>query len=642
MANITSLINQLNKEAPPLTLGDMISKPFNSLVYATCDGLPIRDVDKFKNQTLKDTVIQYQAWHYAKQYGLNLLDFPSATALITHCENNHGLDWKPFPFPTIKEETAKGTWFDFSPKQLEVITSKPERNDLYMLEGAIRSSKSVALKAFFCSQLMSGTHGKQALVSAFSYTTAKQICFAKNTDGINAFIPWGNEVSSGGETTKFVFKGLIPENGSYHDVNILIAGASNRKSSSRILGVSLDCAYLEEIDKLDHEFIETVLGRSIASPNRLNLFACNPLSPSSRILPILKRFSKNEDTEHSNDSFKYWKFQLEDNPIMDKNQIEAIKEEYASDKYKYDREIRGLRMAPVGVVLHQFDHRHIINLDMMPKQPNNIRLLHTVDIGGNDASVLLSGMCYFNSDTKRMEMIVISSFYHKSEKASNVSTVDSSPKSNQDYANLMLDAVVFAEQFVKEHYPKRFFYRIEDDYILIDPANKLFRTDMEQVAKARGMNHLTIAKADNNSTDARKANHLGGQANIGVSGAGAGVEAGFSFANTCLSKDRVAVLMDSHTVSQYPAYDYDNQHLIDEIREYRRKPNGDIVLKDENGLFHGDSVQCFRYLNNAFYKNYSLEDVFQKELVERYAQITVKNDIEQGSNKANETPVTTK
>jgi PBSX family phage terminase large subunit len=275
-----------------------------------------------------------------------------------------------------------------SPKQIRAIARATARVNIY--EGAIRSGKTFSsILAWLAFIAQAPDNGELVMVG-------------KNKDSIyrNVFAPIENEPALA----------MVADHVHYRQGSnvarilgrkVHIIGANDGRAESRIRGMTVAGAYIDELTVLPADFFKQMLGRMSVTGARL-FATTNPDSPSHWLkkdyLDKLERF--NEDGTALLPGWRRFHFVIDDNPHLDAEYKDQIKREYTGLWYR--RFIEGLWVSAEGAIYDMWDETpfrpeapaaggHVIKWSKLPKMQELICV--GLDYGTtNPTSAILLGL----------------------------------------------------------------------------------------------------------------------------------------------------------------------------------------------------------------------------------------------------------
>ena len=148
-------------------------------------------------------------------------------------------------------------------------------------------------------------------------------------------------------------------------------GANDAGSESRIRGMTLALAFVDELTVVHVSFFKQLLARlSVAGAQ---LFATtNPDTPGHWLMkdylakiPGTRHFNGKTPEGDRLPSWAYWHFTMEDNPSLDEDYKASLRREYTGVWFR--RFILGEWVAADGAIYDFFDtHTHVVDADLIP------------------------------------------------------------------------------------------------------------------------------------------------------------------------------------------------------------------------------------------------------------------------------------
>jgi PBSX family phage terminase large subunit len=212
-----------------------------------------------------------------------------------------------------------------------------------------------------------------------------------------------------------------------------VVGANDERAVTKIQGIGLVYAYGDEVTTWPESFFEMLKSR-LDKPGAKFDGTCNPGSPHH----WLKQFIDTTDGRW----LKHFHFQLDDNPFLDQDFVEALKTEYTG--VWYQRYVLGQWVIAEGVVYDMFDATRHVTADI----PNIKKYWVGVDYGTSNATAFV--LLGIGSDNR---LYALREYRHEA---------------GSDLARSKTDAQ-YAEDFVN------WLGDIKPEWIFIDPSAKSFR-----------------------------------------------------------------------------------------------------------------------------------------------------------------------
>lgn len=154
---------------------------------------------------------------------------------------------------------------------------------------------------------------------------------------------------------------------------IYICGFDNKKRWQKVLGSQMGCAYIDEVNIADMEFLREITHRC-----KYMMTTSNPDAPDKEVYKEfinrsrpLKRYVKDypqelleELKEEPVEGYIHWYFTFNDNAALTKEEIQEKIDAVPKGTKMYKNKIQGLRGKATGLVFCNFSHkRHLISRD---------------------------------------------------------------------------------------------------------------------------------------------------------------------------------------------------------------------------------------------------------------------------------------
>lgn len=274
----------------------------------------------------------------------------------------------------------------YTSKQRELM-GKWQRGELRrinLLEGSVSSGKtwiSLVLWAFWVAEM---PIDKLYLMCAKSLTTLKRNCL----------IPLEELVGS----SNFTFS-IAAKEGYLFGRRVLLEGANDVRSESKIRGLTLQGAYCDELTQFPEDFFAMLLSR-LRVPAAKLIATTNPDNPN--------HWLKANYIDRADElDFLDEKFLITDNTTLDAEYVENVKKEYTG--VFYDRFILGLWKTAEGAIYREFaDNTEKYLLDSPPDDLVFATL--GIDFGGNGSAhaIICTG---FSRGLRRI--VILDEYYRK-------------------------------------------------------------------------------------------------------------------------------------------------------------------------------------------------------------------------------------
>lgn len=272
-------------------------------------------------------------------------------------------------------------------KHLDILSLALRKNtELLVLEGTIRSSKTViAIQAFYLAVKCSTEH--LHCICAKDYDAIRDNILDCNNLGLLHLF---NDVRLVKEKIGSYYLTLKGEDGK--DKKILLAGYSNVNQWKKILGKTIGCFFIDEVNIADKQFIDETFSRQASVDGPLQIWTLNGDDPKhfiyqeyiNRCKPLWKvpaSILHDMMPIENNTGWYYTHWTMEDNPVMTTEKIERSKKIYPINSFYYKIKILGERGIAEGLVYEIFAsnmQRFIINTP-----PKMTSIILGVDFGGN-------------------------------------------------------------------------------------------------------------------------------------------------------------------------------------------------------------------------------------------------------------------
>lgn len=161
---------------------------------------------------------------------------------------------------------------------------------------------------------------------------------------------------------------------------VWLEGANDERSESKIRGMTLQGAYIDELTQIPETFYLMVLSR-LSERGATLIATTNPDAPN--------HYVKTEIIDNSVIDKQVVKFMLDDNDFLDEDYKNNLKKEYTG--VFYDRFILGEFVRAEGIIFPEFASNPkswIISADCLPKQFKYCEV--GFDIGGNGSAYALT------------------------------------------------------------------------------------------------------------------------------------------------------------------------------------------------------------------------------------------------------------
>lgn len=241
-----------------------------------------------------------------------------------------------------------------NPKQNDFLTDVIDENlaRINILEGSVRSGKTYVSLIAWVLLVVQYPKNSNFLMVGKTITSLKRNCLVllESLCMKGAF----TFSTSRKEATLFGRK-------------IYLEGVNDSRSEQKIRGMTLQCAYCDELTLFTEDFFSMLLSR-LSMPNAMLLGTTNPDSPAHW---LMKKYISRKDELN----LKVWNFLLDDNDTIPKETIADMKREYTG--VFYDRFILGKWVQAEGLIYSKFaNNKQNYVIDHFP-----INKLESVHIG---------------------------------------------------------------------------------------------------------------------------------------------------------------------------------------------------------------------------------------------------------------------
>lgn len=219
-----------------------------------------------------------------------------------------------------------------NPKQLDFITAKDKRVNL--LTGSVRSGKTYISLLKWAIFVGTMPENAEFLMTGKTLTSLKRNCLGLLQDLV------------GNDNFKF---SISQKSAKLFGRTIWLEGANDDRAESKIRGMTLAGAYIDELTQIPEDFYRMLLSR--LSVKNAKLYATtNPDTPTHWV--------KVDIIDNDNIEKAIWHFTFDDNEILKRENaeyFENLKKEYKSmGEVFYQRFILGLWVLAEGLIYKQF------------------------------------------------------------------------------------------------------------------------------------------------------------------------------------------------------------------------------------------------------------------------------------------------
>lgn len=232
---------------------------------------------------------------------------------------------------------------ELSPRQIESWAASTNRDNFTLWDGAIRSGKTIISLIAFIHWLSNAPRGPVAILGKTRTTIIRNVL-----DVIAMIAP----KAIGGY-------GMASERVKIMGRWVWIVGANDAQAESKIRGLTLAGAYVDEATLLPEAMFVQLLGRLSVTGARL-FATTNPDSPSHWLK------TNYIDRINELDGWGFWHFTMDDNPGLTPEYIAAKKREFTGLWYR--RFIQGEWVSAEGAVYDMWDPTtHVVPWDSLPR-----------------------------------------------------------------------------------------------------------------------------------------------------------------------------------------------------------------------------------------------------------------------------------
>lgn len=226
-----------------------------------------------------------------------------------------------------------------------------------LLYGSVRSGKTWISLLKWAIWIGQQPKGKEFLMVGKTITTLKRNCLGLLSDLI-------------GDNFKCT---LSTKKASIFGRTVWLEGANDERSESKIRGMTLQGAYIDELTQIPESFYLMVLSR-LSETGAALIATTNPDAPN--------HYVKTEIIDNDIINKQVIKFMLDDNDFLDEDYKNNLKKEYTG--VFYDRFILGEFVRAEGIIFPEFANNPkpwIISAEEAPKEFR--RVISGLDVGGN-------------------------------------------------------------------------------------------------------------------------------------------------------------------------------------------------------------------------------------------------------------------
>lgn len=257
---------------------------------------------------------------------------------------------------------------EFTEKQKQLVRKlkNNELKRLNILEGSVRSGKTWISLIIWAAWVASRPKDYLYMMCAKSLQTLKRNCLFPLQELV-------------GENN-FTFS-LSKKEGVLFGRKIMLEGANDKSSETKIRGITLGGAYCDELTLFPKDFFVMLLSR-LSTPGAKLIATTNPDVPTHWLLTDYLN-----KAELADDIFRMF-FHIDDNTTLDAEYVAALKKEYTG--VYYDRFILGLWVVAAGAIYKIFSDMPASYAAQADKLPHFDYINIGLDFGGNLSSHALS------------------------------------------------------------------------------------------------------------------------------------------------------------------------------------------------------------------------------------------------------------
>ena len=259
---------------------------------------------------------------------------------------------------------------------------------LFVFEGTIRSSKTItAIEVFI--QRVNKSYERNHLIACKDYDAINRNILDSNGLGLLKRYPNLCHLQKdkiGGYYVAF-------RDTKNRKKKILLAGYEKENTWKKVLGGTLGCVLVDEVNIASKMFIDECFSRQVSATNPFTIWTLNGDDPSHYIYQEYINYCKclgnippsiraDMEAVENKKGYYYIHWTMEDNPIMTEAKIQDAKSIYDPSSFWYAIKIEGIRARAEGVIFASY-----IKDDEMYKDCDKQRIICYdigLDIGNND------------------------------------------------------------------------------------------------------------------------------------------------------------------------------------------------------------------------------------------------------------------
>lgn len=253
---------------------------------------------------------------------------------------------------------------DFDKKQAAFLLAPLKRQNL--LFGAVRSGKTYISLIKWALWIMRQDESEQFLMVGKTITSLHRNCLTVLENILGSTFSYS----------------LTAKKADIFGHTVWLEGANDERSESKIRGMTLKGAYIDELTQIPRGFYLMVLSR-LSERGAALIATTNPDSPNHYVKTDII------DNAAIERSTNIWQFTFDDNTHLDEAYKESLKREYTGVYYR--RFILGEFVRAEGVIFPDFADNptpYIISAELLPSRFQNVEV--GFDIGGNGSAYALT------------------------------------------------------------------------------------------------------------------------------------------------------------------------------------------------------------------------------------------------------------
>lgn len=252
----------------------------------------------------------------------------------------------------------------FTEKHLDLLALS-SRHRLLVLEGTVRSSKTViAIQAFF--YRVYNSKNLLHMIAGRDFDTINDNILESNGMGLLVLFPEYCSLARD-KIGGYYVKMETPKG----DKKILLVGYDNKSKWKKILGSSIECIFVDEVNIADPQFIRECFARQTSFDSPFTIWTLNGDIPTHYIYQeyinhckIIGKAPASTVAEMNKFEKKpgwyYMHFTMKDNPIMTPKKIEDAQSIYPVGSYYYKIKILGERGVPGVLIYNDYMNESLI------------------------------------------------------------------------------------------------------------------------------------------------------------------------------------------------------------------------------------------------------------------------------------------